>query len=99
VLLLTETYFGDLKTQVYTFEKAGDVLPEHINDETTVHITIVCKGKVCVKSMGFTREAEAGEIIDFQVNQPHEILALENNTKIINIVKTFGGVSNTHNRQ
>lgn len=87
MLLLTEMKFGDLKSQVYTFEKAGDVLPEHINDETTIHITVVCKGKVCVKSMGFTREAEAGEIIDFQVNQPHEILALEDKTKIINIVK------------
>jgi quercetin dioxygenase-like cupin family protein len=90
--------FGDLKSQVYTFEKTGDVLPEHINDETTIHITIVCKGRVCVNSMGFTREAGAGEIIDFQVNQPHEILALEDNTKIVNIVKIFGGVSNDCNR-
>jgi quercetin dioxygenase-like cupin family protein len=90
--------FGDLKSQVYTFEKAGDVLPEHINDETTIHITIVCKGRVCVNSMGFTRKAEAGEIIDFQVNQPHEILALEDNSKIINIVKKFGLTSTNHER-
>jgi quercetin dioxygenase-like cupin family protein len=84
--------FGDLKSQVYTFEKAGDVLPEHINDETTIHITVVCRGKVLVTSMGFKREAEAGEIIDFQVNQPHEILALEDKTKIINIVKYINRV-------
>jgi quercetin dioxygenase-like cupin family protein len=89
MLQLSDLQFGDLKSQVYTFEKAGDVLAEHVNDETTVHITIVCKGKVCVKSMGFIREAEAGEIIDFQVNQPHEILALEDKTKIVNIVKNF----------
>jgi len=87
VLLLADMKFGDLKSQVYTFEKSGDVLPEHVNDQDTVHITVVCRGKVLVTSMGFEREALAGEIIDFQVNQPHEILALENNTKIVNIVK------------
>jgi hypothetical protein len=48
--------------------------------------------------MGFTRKAEAGEIIDFQVNQPHEILALEDNSKIINIVKKFGLTSTNHER-
>jgi quercetin dioxygenase-like cupin family protein len=87
VLLLAEIKFGDLKSQVYTFEKSGDVLPEHINDQSTVHITVVCRGKVLVTSMGFKREALAGEIVDFQIDQPHEITALENNTKIINIVK------------
>lgn len=87
MLLVTESYFGDLKAQIYNFENANDVLDEHNHDRLTVHITIVCKGKVLIKSMGFTRKAESGEIVDFYENQPHEIIALEPNTKIVNIVK------------
>jgi hypothetical protein len=35
-----------------------------------------------------------GQFLDLRLNEPHEIMALEDNTRIFNIVKKFGGVSN-----
>jgi hypothetical protein len=31
---------------------------------------------------------------DFHTNEPHELMALEYSTRIINIVKVYGGASN-----
>lgn len=89
---------GDIKGSIYDFEFAGDILPKHIHDETNVHITIVCKGKVKAYSHDWEKEAIAGQIIDFRINEPHEIMALEDNTRIVNILKKHGGTSNDYNK-
>lgn len=80
---------GDLTGVIYDFSKSGDILPKHIHDNKTVHITIVCKGKVKVYSHDWETEAEAGQILDFRPNEPHEIMSLEDNTRIVNIVKNY----------
>jgi quercetin dioxygenase-like cupin family protein len=85
---------GDIKGTLYDFEKAGDLLPKHIHDENNVHITIVSRGKIKAYSHDWSIEAVAGQLLDFRPNEPHEIMALEDNTRIFNIVKKFGGVSN-----
>ena len=79
---------------IYDFEKSGDILPKHVHDETNIHITIVTNGKVKAYSHDWSIEAEAGKVLDFRVGEPHEIMALEDNTRIINITKTMGGVPN-----
>jgi quercetin dioxygenase-like cupin family protein len=84
---------GDIRGSIHDFEAAGDVLPKHNHDETTVHITIVARGKIKAYSHDWEKEATAGQIMDFRPNEPHEIMALEDNTRIINIVKKYGGVS------
>ena len=89
---------GDIKGSIYDFEFAGDILPKHIHDETNVHITIVCKGKVKAYSHDWEKEAIAGQIIDFRIGEPHEIMALEDNTRIVNILKKHGGTSNDYNK-
>jgi len=76
---------GDLRLQIYDFEFAGDVLGKHIHDERTVHITIVAKGKVHVSSHDWEIEVAAGGVIDFKPNEPHEFVALEDGTRIVNI--------------
>jgi quercetin dioxygenase-like cupin family protein len=80
---------GDLTGVIYDFSKAGDILPKHIHDNKTVHITIVCRGKIKTYSHDWEIEASAGAVVDFEPNQPHEIMALEDNTRVINIVKNY----------
>jgi quercetin dioxygenase-like cupin family protein len=88
--------FGDLSGAMYDFEKAGDMLSKHNHDENTVHITIVARGKIKAYSHDWEIEAVAGQLLDFRPNEPHEFMALEDNTRIFNIVKKFGGVSNDY---
>ena len=87
---------GDLVGTIFDFEVAGDVLPKHTHDETNVHIMIVCKGKIKAYSHDWEKEAVSGQIVDFRAGEPHEIMALEDNTRIINIVKKYGGQSNDY---
>ena len=83
---------GDLKGSIYDFEKSGDVLPKHNHDKSTAHITIVARGKLKAYSHDWSMEATAGQLLDFRPGEPHELMALEDNTRIFNIVKKFGGV-------
>ena len=87
---------GDLKGVMYDFEYAGDILPKHIHDENNVHITIVARGKIKAYSHDWEKEAVAGQVIDFRVGEPHELMALEDNTRIFNILKKAGGTPNDY---
>jgi len=87
---------GDLSGSMYDFEKVGDILPKHNHDENSVHITIVARGKIKAYSHDWEMEAVAGQLLNFRPNEPHEIMSLEDNTRIFNIVKKFGGVSNDY---
>lgn len=82
---------GDLRGVIYDFEKTGDILPKHNHTDQTVHITIVARGKLKAYSHDWERELSAGQIVDFRAGEPHELMALEDNTRIINIVKKYGG--------
>jgi quercetin dioxygenase-like cupin family protein len=89
----TEISIGDLRGTMFVFEKAGDIVPKHAHEETNAHITIVARGKIKAYSHDWEKEVTAGQLIDFPAEQPHEFMALEDNTRIFNIVKKFGGVS------
>lgn len=82
---------GDINGVIYDFEKAGEVISKHVHDEKDNHITIVARGKVKAYSHDWEQEGVAGQLLDFCVGQPHEIMALEDNTRIFNIVKKFSG--------
>ena len=87
---------GDIKGARYDFQMAGDILPRHVHDETNVHIMIVARGKVKAYSHDWEIQAVAGQMVNFRPNEPHEIMALEDNTRIFNIIKKYGGVSNDY---
>lgn len=87
---------GDIRGVIYDFEKSGDILEKHVHTEDNVHITIVARGKVKAYSHDWSIEATAGQILDFRPGEPHEIMALEDNTRIFNIIKKFGGTSNDY---
>lgn len=86
-LLDTSLAAGNLKGVVYTFEQAGDVLPMHTHQEGNAHITIVARGRVKAHGNEWSAEYGAGSVIDFQPNQSHEFIALEDNSRIVNIIK------------
>jgi quercetin dioxygenase-like cupin family protein len=78
---------GKLSGTVYTFEKAGDVLPMHTHTEGDAHITIVARGKIKAHGNEWQAEYSAGAVIDFPSNQSHEFIALEDNSRVVNIQK------------
>lgn len=90
---------GDLRGAMYTFEQAGDVLPKHNHTENDVHITIVARGSIKAYSHDWSLTATAGQMLNFRPGEPHEIIALENNTRIFNIIKKFGGQVNDNRRE
>jgi len=87
VLSLKVAQLGRLTTSIYDFPEAGDVLPMHSHDATTVHITIVARGRFRMHGDGWAREASAGDVIDWQPNDPHEFVALEPGGRLVNINK------------
>ena len=87
---------GDIKGAMYDFEKAGDILQKHTHTQDSVHITIVARGKLKAYSHDWETIATAGQLLDFRPGEPHELMALEDNTRIFNIVKKFGGVPNDY---
>ena len=94
MLLVKPLASGDLAGSIYDFELAGDFVPKHNHTEQTAHITVVTRGRLKAYSHDWEQEAVAGQILDFRAGEPHELMALEDNTRIINIIKKYGGVSN-----
>jgi quercetin dioxygenase-like cupin family protein len=91
-MLLRKTFqTGDINGSIYDFEKTGDILERHNHSANSVHITIVARGKIKAYSHDWSLEATAGQILDFRPDEPHEFVALEDNTRIVNVVKKFGG--------
>ena len=88
------TELGDLRGTVYDFEKEGDILEKHVHNESNIHITLVTRGKIKAYSHDWEVLGTPGMLIDFRVGEPHEIMALEDNTRIVNILKHFGGIPN-----
>jgi len=71
----------------YVFKNKGDVLPMHTHKEGESHITVVVCGKIKVHGDGWENEYLENETIDFPANQAHEFIALEDDTRIVNIRK------------
>jgi quercetin dioxygenase-like cupin family protein len=86
-LLSTNFSAGKLSGAVYTFEKAGDKLPMHTHTNGTAHITIVARGKIKAHGNEWEAEYSAGAVIDFPTEQSHEFIALEDDSRIVNITK------------
>jgi quercetin dioxygenase-like cupin family protein len=92
--------FGDLRMVRIDFEVAGDVLPKHVHTEDNVHITIVARGRIRAYSHDWSMEANPGDLVNFRPNEPHEIAALEDNTRIFNVLKKMSSkIEATDGRQ
>jgi quercetin dioxygenase-like cupin family protein len=78
---------GRLTGAIYDFPVSGDVLPMHQHSEGDVHITVVARGSFKAHGNGWERVLTAGDIADWKPHDPHEFVALEDNSRIVNIVK------------
>jgi len=79
--------FGNLVGTVYDFPEAGDVLPMHQHDEVGNHISVVSKGSFRAHGDGWDMTLVTGNVVDWPANQAHEFIALEPDSRLINIVK------------
>ena len=87
---------GDINGAMYDFQLAGDILPKHVHTDTDIHVTIVARGRLKAYSHDWEIEAVAGQLLDFKVGEPHELMALEDNTRIFNILKKHKGIVNDY---
>jgi len=92
MLLLKNIEYGIIRGSIYDFEFAGDELPLHIHTEKDNHITIVAKGKFKVYSHDWEIEATEGQLLDFEPDQPHAFKALEDNSRLFNLVRAENDV-------
>ena len=79
--------FGNLVGTVYDFPEAGNVLPMHVHDEAGNHISIVAKGAFRAHGDGWELMLFSGNVVDWPAGQAHEFVALEADSRIVNIVK------------
>ena len=79
--------FGKLNGTRYDFPLAGDVLPMHMHGENDTHISIVSKGSFKAHGDGWELMLVAGNVVDWPAHQAHEFIALEPNSRLVNIVK------------
>jgi quercetin dioxygenase-like cupin family protein len=86
-LLDKQLYIGKLKGVIYDFENVGDELPRHNHGEHDIHITIVARGKLKVFGDSWETEADSGTILDWEIGQYHAFVALEPNSRLVNIIK------------
>lgn len=73
---------------IYTFERAGDVLPMHRHGEHDVHVTCIMRGRFRIHGPEIgDKEYETGAFIDWNVGVDHEFIALTDNARIANFIK------------
>ena len=61
----------------YVFDQAGDTVPEHVHDLSSVHNVICLWGMVSVRFQGHASIVGRGQILDFDGTCRHKIVALE----------------------
>jgi quercetin dioxygenase-like cupin family protein len=79
--------YGKLNGAIYDAAEVDDVLEMHTHGESDVHITIVARGSFRVHGTGWEMVAKAGDVLDWKPGQAHEFIALEPNSRFVNIVK------------
>ena len=86
-MVTTPLTLGKLVGSIYDFHLVGDILPMHQHDEETNHITFVTRGSFKAHGNGWEKIIKAGDLLNWAANDPHEFIALEPNSRIVNIVK------------
>ena len=79
--------YGKLNGTIYDAVEVDDILPMHTHDEEGVHITIVARGSFRVHGDGWEMVAKSGDVLNWKPGQAHEFIALEPNSRFVNIVK------------
>jgi len=87
MMTVKQRKFGKVFTLVYDFPEIDDVLPMHNHTEIDVHFSIVARGSFRVHGDGWELISKAGDVVDWEPGKAHEFIALESNSRLINIPK------------
>lgn len=79
--------FDELSVNVYDFEVEGDKLPLHNHGVADAHITIVARGSFKFLGDGWEMICKAGDIVNWDAGKRHEFVALEPDSRCVNIPK------------
>lgn len=79
--------YGSATLIVYDFAEPTECIPmhNHAHDVDTNHISIVVKGSFICKGSGWQMTVKAGDIVSFEADQWHEFIAVEKDSKLINV--------------
>ena len=80
--------FGSVSGKVLDFPEVGDTLPMHEHGEVGNHFTVIARGSFMARGVDWYCTLNAGDIVDWPANQPHEFSALEPNSRLVNIIKS-----------
>jgi hypothetical protein len=76
---------GVISGWIYSLNQ-GCGIPMHAHvEERLYHNTVVLNGSVLIYGEDWQQVVRAGQMFDFDSSQPHEIQALEDSTRIINM--------------
>jgi len=78
---------GKLRGTIYDFDNVGDELERHTHTELDVHISIVARGSFKASGDGWETEIKTGALLDWEPGVYHAFVALEPNSRLINIQK------------
>lgn len=78
---------GKLTGIIYDFDNVGDELPRHNHGEDDIHISIVARGRVRAICDNWEKDIDTGTVLDWDVGVYHGFIALEPNTRLVNIIK------------
>jgi quercetin dioxygenase-like cupin family protein len=80
--------FGVINGTIYDFPEIDDVLPMHTHTEADAHISIVAKGSFRAHGDGWESTLMTGKVVDWPAYYPHEFVALEPDSRLVNIRKS-----------
>ena len=78
---------GILHGTRYDFPEVDDVLPMHTHGDMGNHISIVSRGSFRAHGNGWEMTLVAGNVVDWPAGQAHEFVALEPDSRLVNIIK------------
>jgi quercetin dioxygenase-like cupin family protein len=87
MMTVKQRKFGKVFTLVYDFPEIDDVLPMHNHTEVDVHFSIIARGSFRVHGDDWEMISKAGDVVDWEPGKAHEFIALESNSRLINITK------------
>ena len=87
MLKQSQAKFGNLNATIYDFEVIGDKLPMHTHGDADNHITVDNRGTLVARGHDWEMILKVGQIADWIAGQAHEFEAIEDNSRIVNIVK------------
>lgn len=77
---------GQLDVRIYDMD-LGDRIPNHSHGEKDSHILVCARGSVRIITPEWEKILNTGDVIEFFPLQKHEIVSMQDNSRVVNVVK------------